>query len=204
MVARVESIWGQIPPTSANGRPGRIHLGPDSADQRLSGLAAGDVHLVEELRLLAELVHDLTDLGRDGIDGQLEGEPKRVVGRRLQHRHDLGRIDEGEASRKQVDAAAARTGARKLKIERLHALLRETRPDIAERVIAGRLTLIGRGAGHVGSAARVGEEVVHLGRDVGARDPDDGKIERGHHGHRAGGRAEEAAGAPFAMILSHQ
>src|SRR3546814_6415625 len=62
------------------------HLRPDSADHRLRRLAARDVHLIEELRLLAELVHHLADLRRNRIDGELEGKAERIVGGRLPHR----------------------------------------------------------------------------------------------------------------------
>src|SRR3546814_16437502 len=76
----------------ADRRARRLHLRPDTSDERLRRFAARNVHLVEELRLLAELVHDLADLRRAGIDSQLEGEPEGVVRRRLHHGDNLARI----------------------------------------------------------------------------------------------------------------
>src|SRR3546814_17022267 len=107
----------------------------DSADQRLRRLAARDVHLIEELRLLAELVHHLADLRRNRIDGELEGKAERIVGGRLQHRDDLAGIDEGEAPTEEVDTSTSRTRARNAKIERLDDFLRETGKDNTQRVI---------------------------------------------------------------------
>src|SRR3546814_13392024 len=106
----------------------------DSADQRLRRLAARDVHLIEELRLLAELVHHLADLRRNRIDGELEGKAERIVGGRLQHRDDLAGIDEGEAPTEEVDTYTSLTRARKLKIERLDAFLRDARQDIPQQI----------------------------------------------------------------------
>src|SRR3546814_18270035 len=108
----------------------------DSADQRLRRLAARDVHLIEELRLLAELVHHLADLRRNRIDGELEGKAERNVGGRLQHRDDLAGIDVGEALPDEVDNSPSPTSARKLKIERLDSFLRQAGHDITQQVKA--------------------------------------------------------------------
>ncbi len=64
----------------------------------------------------------------------------------------------------------------KLKIEGRHAFLRETRPDVAKRVIAGRLPLKGRRTGDVGSTTRIVEEAVHLRGDVCASNADEGEM----------------------------
>src|SRR3546814_6955596 len=74
-----------------------------------------------------------------------------------------------------MTSATSRTRARKLKIERLDAFLREAGPDITQRVIARRLTLKRRWAGDVRRAAHVRKEAVHLGGDVGP-----GEIGRAH------------------------
>src|SRR3546814_9783102 len=92
---------------------------------------------------------------------------------RLQHGDNLARIDEREAAAEKIDAATARSRARKLEVERLPAFLGKARPDIAERIIAGGLSFISGGARHIGRAARIGEEAVHLGANVGARGPCD-------------------------------
>src|SRR3546814_14530715 len=102
----------------------------------------------------------LADLRRDGIDSQLEGEPEGVVRRRLQHGDNLARIDEREAAAEKIDAATARSRARKLEVERLHAFLGKARPDIAERIIAGGLSFIRGGARPIGRAARDRKSVV--------------------------------------------
>src|SRR3546814_13207003 len=56
----------------ADRRARRLHLRPDPADQRLRRLATRDIHLVEQLCLLGELIHHLADLGRHGIDRRTE------------------------------------------------------------------------------------------------------------------------------------
>src|SRR3546814_1675919 len=45
----------------ADRRTRRLHLRPDASDERLRRFAARNVHLVEALRLLAELVHDRSE-----------------------------------------------------------------------------------------------------------------------------------------------
>src|SRR3546814_13878261 len=85
----------------------------------------------------------------------------------LQHGNDLGGVDERKASAEQIDAPAPGAGAGKLQVERLHALLRKTRPDIAQRIIAGRLPLECRWSRDVGSAPGVREETVQIGGDIG-------------------------------------
>src|SRR3546814_13076289 len=69
-------------------------------------------------------------------------------------------------------------GAGKLQVERLQALLRKTRPDIAQRIIAGRLPLECRWSRDVGSAPGVREETVHLGSDIGVCSAGDRSEER--------------------------
>src|SRR3546814_9309652 len=167
-----------------------LHLRPDSADPRLRRLAARDVHLIEELRLLAELVHHRAYLRRNRIDGELEGKAERIVGGRLQHRDDLAGIDEGEAPTEEVDTSTSRTRARKLKIERLDAFLREAGPDITQRVIARRLTLKRRWAGGVRRAAHVRKAAVHLGGDVGPGGPGAREIGHSQYSRPGSGRAK--------------
>src|SRR3546814_3466726 len=87
-----------------------------------------------DLCLLGELIHHLADLGRHGIDRELEREAERVVRGRLQHGDDLGGVDEGKTSAEQIDAAAAGAGAGKLQVERLQALLRKTRDRKSTRL----------------------------------------------------------------------
>src|SRR3546814_12459317 len=113
----------------------------DSADQRLRRLAARDVHLIEELRLLAELVHHLADLRRNRIDGELEGKAERIVGGRLQHRDDLAGIDEGEAPTEEVDHSTSRTRARTPQTEGLDAFPRAPGTDVTQVLIPRRFTL---------------------------------------------------------------
>src|SRR3546814_2125265 len=82
---------------------------------------SSDVCSSDLLCLLGELIHHLADLGRHGIDRELEREAERVVRGRLQHGDDLGGVDEGKTSAEQIDAAAAGAGAGKLQVERLQA-----------------------------------------------------------------------------------
>ncbi len=145
---------------------GKIALGPDSADQALRHLAAVDVELVHELRLLAELLHDLRAFGADRVDREAEGEADRVVGDGFQHRDDLARVDEAEGAGEDVDAAAAGPRARQLQIGDVGRLLRKARPDIAEAVIARRLALERGRTGDVGRTAHVIQEVIHRTSDI--------------------------------------
>ncbi len=91
---------------------GKVALGPDPAHQTLRHLAGVDVEVVHQLGLLGKLLHDLRALGADSVDREAEGEPDRVVGHRLHHRHDLAGIDEAEGPGEDIDAAAAGACAR--------------------------------------------------------------------------------------------
>src|SRR3546814_13661851 len=108
-----------------------LHLRPDPADQRLRRLATRDIHLVEQLCLLGELIHHLADLGRHGIDRELEREAARVVRGCIQHGNDLGGVEERKASAEQIDAHAPGAGAGMLRVERLAACSRKTPPDMS-------------------------------------------------------------------------
>src|SRR3546814_564380 len=122
----------------------------------------------------------------------------------LQHGNDLGGVDERKASAEQIDAPAPGAGAGKLQVERLHSLLRKTRPDIAQRIIAGRLPLECRWSRDVGSAPGVREETVHLGGDIGVCSAGDSEIGGRDHAGPTGSAANDAANNAAAAILFHQ
>jgi len=155
-----ENAFG-IPDGFADRLVGEIALGPQTADQPLRHFAGVDREIVHELRLLAELLHDLVAFGTDGIDRQAEREPDRVVGDGFQKSDHLARIDEGKGPREDIDAPAARPCARQLEIGDVGRLLREARPDIAEAVIACRLAFEGGRAGDIRRRAHVIHEAVH-------------------------------------------
>src|SRR3546814_14715476 len=92
-----------------------------------------------------------------------------------------------------MTSATSRTRARKLKIERLDAFLREAGPDITQRVIARRLTLKRRWAGDVRRAAHVRKEAVHLGGDVGPGGPGAREIGHSQYSRPGSGRAKHPA-----------
>src|SRR3546814_3029668 len=91
-------------------------------------------------------------------------------------------------------------GAGKLQVERLQALLRKTRPDIAQRIIAGRLPLECRWSRDVGSAPGVREETVHLGSDIGVCSAGDSEIGGRDHADPTGSAANDAANNAAAAI----
>ena len=103
----------------------------------------------------------------DGVDGEAEGKTDRIVGDGFQHRDNLARIDEAEAAGKDIDAATASPRARQLQIGNVGRLLRITRPDIAEAIIACRLSLKRSRTGDVGGTANIRQEVIHRASDIG-------------------------------------
>src|SRR3546814_12484726 len=75
------------------------------------------------------------------------------------------------------------------------ALLRKTRPDIAQRIIAGRLPLECRWSRDVGSAPGVREETVHLGGDIGVCSDGDSEIGGRDHDGTTGSAENEEIGS---------
>src|SRR3546814_17354612 len=78
-----------------------------------------------------------------------------------------------------------------------------SRPDIAQRIIAGRLPLECRWSRDVGSAPGVREETVHLGSDIGVCSAGDSEIGGRDHADPTGSAENDAANNADEAILSH-
>src|SRR3546814_9099425 len=95
--------------------------------------------LVELVHLVGDVLHlidDTANLWADAVDRELEGEADRVVGDRFQIGHELRHVDEGKGAGEDVDAAATRPNLRELDIGWIDTLLRETRPNGPQRIVA--------------------------------------------------------------------
>ena len=148
----------------ADGGAGAVVLRPDRADQRLRGLAAVEIAVVDPLRERPEFGHGFRYDGRDGLQGQLEGEAGGVLGDGAAEGDQLVRVDEGEGAGERVDAAAAGAEARQVDGRDLFGPHRRAEIEVAEGPVARRLALERRRAGGVDRRAL--PEAVHLRQHV--------------------------------------
>jgi hypothetical protein len=134
----------------------------------LACLTGIEAVLGELLDLLHHLLDRGADLRGDGVDREVEDKGQRAIGRGLHGGDDLVGVDEGKAAGENVDAAAASLDAGHLERAQLVGRLRrKADPEIAARIIAALLAIIGDRASGIGRPAEVGEEGIELAVHIG-------------------------------------
>jgi hypothetical protein len=143
--------------------------------------------LGELLDLLHHLLDRGADLRGDGVDREVEDKGQRAIGRGLHGGDDLVGVDEEKAAGENVDAAAAGLDARHLERAQLVGRLRgEADPEVAARIIAALLPIIGDRASGIGRPAKVGEEGIELAVHIGLSGLDAEQIAQRQHGEDTG------------------
>jgi hypothetical protein len=139
----------------------------EAVDQRLRGLAGVDVHGVDLVHLVLQLGQQLVDVGRDRLQGQLEGVADGVGADVLQQRDELLLVDEGERPAVEIDAAAAGPQARQLGVDERVVAPRRAHHEAAAGVEVHRLATEGAGRGDIAQRPQVVEHRLHLGIEIG-------------------------------------
>ena len=170
---------------------GKIALGPDPPNQPLGHFARVDAEVVHQLCFLRKLLHDFGTFGADGVDRQAECKANGVVGNGFEQRDHFCGVDEAEGAGKDVDAATAGARTRQLQVGDRRRLLRKAHPDIAEAVVARRLSLKRGRSVDVGSAPGIGQERIHRTADVG--------VERGIDRRKGQGKRQQRGGNLLAV-----